>query len=232
MIRVTENLRVIRDLLAKASNDAGRSAASVKLLAVSKKQPVSAVLAAAEAGQRHFGENFVQEGLEKIAAAGRNDLIWHFIGHLQANKTKAVAGHFAWVHTIDRLKTAARLSKQRPEGMDDLNICLQVNIDNEAGKSGVGADAVLALARRVSALPRIRLRGLMCLPANRSEFEAQREPFARLRELLSLIKEDGIDVDTLSMGMTGDYAAAIYEGSTIVRIGTAIFGARANSEKS
>ncbi len=232
MIRVTENLRVIRDLLAKASNDAGRSDSSVKLLAVSKKQPVSAVLAAAEAGQRDFGENFVQEGLEKIAAAGRDDLVWHFIGHLQTNKTKVVAGHFAWVHTVDRLKTAERLSKQRPQGMDDLNICLQVNIDNEAGKSGVSADEVLPLARSVSALPRIRLRGLMCLPANRSDFEAQREPFARLRELLSLIKEDGIDVDTLSMGMTGDYAAAIYEGSTIVRIGTAIFGARAHSEKS
>jgi pyridoxal phosphate enzyme (YggS family) len=228
VIRVTENLRVIRDLLAKASNDAGRGDSSVNLLAVSKKQPVSAVLAAAEAGQRDFGENFVQEGLEKIAATGRDDLVWHFIGHLQANKTKAVAGHFAWVHTVDRLKIAARLSKQRPDAMDDLNICLQVNIDNEAGKSGVGAEEVLALARSVSTLPRIRLRGLMCLPENRSGLARQREPFARLRELLALIKADGIDVDTLSMGMSGDYAAAIYEGSTIVRIGTAIFGARAN----
>ena len=226
MIRVTENLRVIRDLLAKASNDAGRSDSTVKLLAVSKKQPVSAVLAAAEAGQRDFGENFVQEGLEKIAAAGRDDLIWHFIGHLQTNKTKAVAAHFAWVHTVDRLKIAERLSKQRPGEMDALNICLQVNIDNEAGKSGVGVAEVLTLARSVSALPRIRLRGLMCLPANRSDFEQQREPFARLCELLALLKEDGIDVDTLSMGMSGDYAAAIYEGSTIVRIGTALFGAR------
>jgi pyridoxal phosphate enzyme (YggS family) len=226
VIRVTENLRVIRDLLAKASNDAGRSNSSVKLLAVSKKQPVAAVLAAAEAGQRDFGENFVQEGLEKIAAAGRDDLIWHFIGHLQTNKTKAVAGHFSWVHTVDRLKTAERLSKQRPEELGELNICLQVNIDNEVGKSGIGTDEVLSLARTVSALPRIRLRGLMCLPENRSDFEQQREPFARLCELLTLIKEDGIDVDTLSMGMTGDYAAAIFEGSTIVRIGTAIFGAR------
>ncbi len=229
MIRVTENLRVIRDLLAKASIDASRSDSSVNLLAVSKKQPVSAVLAAAEAGQRDFGENFVQEGLEKIAAAGRDDLIWHFIGHLQTNKTKAVAGHFSWVHTVDRFKIAARLSQQRPAGMDDLNICLQVNIDNEDGKFGVSADEVLPLARSVSALPRIKLRGLMCLPANRSEFEQQRAPFARLRELLADIKADGIDVDTLSMGMSGDYAAAIYEGSTIVRIGTAIFGARPDS---
>ncbi len=226
MIRVTENLRVIRDLLAKASNDAGRSDLAVKLLAVSKKQPVSAVLAAAEAGQRDFGENFVQEGLDKIAAAGRDDLIWHFVGHLQTNKTRAVAGHFDWVHTVDRLKTAQRLSQQRPDRMSDLNICLQVNIDNEAGKSGVAAAEVLTLARSVSALPRIKLRGLMCLPAMRSEFEQQREPFARLRELLAQIKADGIEVDTLSMGMSGDYAAAIYEGSTIVRIGTAIFGAR------
>jgi pyridoxal phosphate enzyme (YggS family) len=215
-------------LLAKASNDAGCGDSSVNLLAVSKKQPVSAVLAAAKAGQRDFGENFVQEGLEKIASAGRDDLVWHFIGHLQANKTKAVAGHFAWVHTVDRLKIAERLSKQRPDSMHDLNICLQVNIDNEAGKSGVGAEEVLTLARAVSTLPRIRLRGLMCLPENRSGFEKQREPFARLRELLALIKADGIDVDTLSMGMSGDYAAAIYEGSTIVRIGTAIFGARPN----
>jgi hypothetical protein len=215
-------------LLANACKDAGRSDSSVKLLAVSKKHPVSAVLAAAEAGQRDFGENFVQEGLQKIADAGRDDLIWHFIGHLQTNKTKAVAGHFSWVHTVDRLKTAARLSKQRPEDLDDLNICLQVNIDNDAGKSGVDADEVLTLARSVSALPRIRLRGLMCLPANCPEFEQQREPFARLHALLTEIKEDGIDVDTLSMGMTGDYAAAICEGSTIVRIGTAIFGARPN----
>jgi pyridoxal phosphate enzyme (YggS family) len=213
-------------LLAEASNDAGRSDSSVKLLAVSKKQPVSAVLAAAEAGQRDFGENFVQEGLEKILSAGRDDLIWHFIGHLQTNKTKAVAGHFSWVHTVDRLKIAERLSKQRPTGMDDLNICMQVNIDSEDGKSGVSAAEVLGLARSVSTLPRIRLRGLMCLPAQRSDFEQQREPFARLHELLALIKADGIDVDTLSMGMSGDYAAAIYEGSTIVRIGTAIFGAR------
>ena len=229
MIRVTENLRVIRDLLATTSKAASRDESSVKLLAVSKKQPVAAVLAAAEAGQRDFGENFVQEGLQKITAAGRNDLVWHFIGHLQTNKTKAVAAHFAWVHTVERLKIAQRLSQQRPADLDDLNICLQVNIDNEPGKSGVGADEVLDLARDVASLPRIKLRGLMCLPKNRSDFEQQRQPFARLHELLELIQADGIEVDTLSMGMSGDYAAAIYEGSTIVRIGTAIFGARDES---
>ena len=229
MIRVTENLRVIRDLLAQASRTAGSDDSTVKLLAVSKKQPVSAILAAAEAGQRDFGENFVQEGLEKIAACDRNDLVWHFIGHLQTNKTRTVAAHFDWVHTVDRLKIAERLSAQRPAEKDDLNICLQVNIDNEAAKSGVSADDVLALAHSVAELPRIRLRGLMCLPQNRSDFEAQRQPFAKLRQLLELLQNEGIAVDTLSMGMSGDYAAAIAEGSTIVRIGTAIFGARPTS---
>ncbi|MGI9270937.1 MAG: YggS family pyridoxal phosphate-dependent enzyme [Woeseiaceae bacterium] len=226
MIRVTENLRKIRDLLAKAGNDAGRAEASVRLLAVSKKQPLSSIVAAAQAGQRDFGENFVQEGLEKIAAIGRNDLIWHFIGHLQTNKTRAVATHFDWVHTIDRLKIAERLSRQRPEGHADLNICLQVNIDNEAAKSGVPAAELLPLAHSVAALPRIRLRGLMCLPAMRMGFDAQREPFARLHALFSELQQEGLEVDTLSMGMSGDYRAAIFEGSTIVRIGTAVFGAR------
>ena len=226
MIRVTENLRKIRDLLAKASVDAGREADSVRLLAVSKKQPVSLVLEAAAAGQRDFGENFVQEGLEKIAAADRDDLCWHFIGHLQSNKTQAVAGHFDWVHTVDRLKTAERLSRQRPQQMSDLNICLQANIDNESGKSGVPANDVLALARQVATLPGIRLRGLMCLPEVRSGIDAQRKPFARLRELFDVLRGDGIEVDTLSMGMSGDFDAAILEGSTIVRVGTAIFGPR------
>jgi pyridoxal phosphate enzyme (YggS family) len=226
VIRVTENLHVIRDLLANACADAGRAEATVKLLAVSKKQPISAILEAAEAGQRDFGENFVQEGLEKIAASGRNDLVWHFIGHLQTNKTRAVAAHFDWVHTVDRFKVAKRLSTQRPNELSDLNICLQVNIDDEPAKSGVRPDEVLGLAKSIVELPRIRLRGLMCLPANRSDFEQQRVPFRRLRQLFEELRDNGMDVDTLSMGMTGDYAAAIREGSTIVRIGTAIFGPR------
>jgi len=229
VIRVTENLAIINDLLAQASRDAARSDSPVQLLAVSKKKPISSILEAAAAGQRDFGENFVQEGIEKIATAGRDDLIWHFIGHLQTNKTRAVATHFDWVHTVDRLRTARRLSAQRPANLDDLQICLQVNIDNEPGKSGAAANQVLSLARSVATLPRIRLRGLMCLPAPRSGFEEQREPFARLRELLETMQQDGLDVDTLSMGMSGDFAAAIHEGSTIVRIGTAIFGARPGS---
>ena len=226
MIRVTENLRKIRDLLAKAAVDAGRDANSVKLLAVSKKQPVSSVLEAIQAGQRDFGENQVQEGLEKIATIANDELIWHFIGHLQTNKTRAVAEHFDWVHSVDRLKTAERLSRQRPDNLGDLNVCLQVNVDAEDSKSGLSPAAVPELAAAVVDLPRLKLRGLMCLPAVREDFEAQREPFSRLHRLADQICASGIRTDTLSMGMSGDYRAAIFEGGTIVRLGTAIFGAR------
>ncbi|MDH3338794.1 MAG: YggS family pyridoxal phosphate-dependent enzyme [Gammaproteobacteria bacterium] len=227
MIRVTENLRKIRDLLAKAANDAGRSADSVRLLAVSKKQPVSSVLEAAAAGQRDFGENQVQEGLDKIQAVANDELVWHFIGHLQTNKTKAVAEHFHWVHSVDRLKIARRLSNQRPESLPDLNICLEVNIDEEQNKSGlVTVRALTELAEAVVELPRLRLRGLMCLPAIRHDFDEQRVPFARLRELAHGLAAIGIETDTLSMGMSDDYRAAIFEGATIVRIGTAVFGPR------
>ena len=229
MIRVTENLRKIRDLLAKAADDAGRSADSVRLLAVSKKQPVSSIVEAAGAGQRDFGENQVQEGLEKIQAVASDELVWHFIGHLQTNKTRSVAEHFDWVHSIDRLKTAARLSRQRPESLGDLNICLQVNVDDEQSKSGARVDALQSLASSVTELPRLKLRGLMCLPAIRHDFESQRQPFARLRELAAELAANGIPTDTLSMGMSHDYRAAIFEGATIVRVGTAIFGPRSES---
>ena len=226
MIRVTENLRKIRDLLAKAAVDAGRDADSVKLLAVSKKQSAASVLDAAGAGQRDFGENQVQEGLEKIATLANDELIWHFIGHLQTNKTRAVAEHFSWVHSIDRLKTAERLSRQRPGSLGGLNVCLQVNVDDEDSKSGMAPATVRELATRIVELPRLKLRGLMCLPAVRHDFEAQREPFARLSRLADQLRADGIPTDTLSMGMSGDYRAAIFEGGTIVRIGTAVFGPR------
>jgi len=226
VIRVTENLALIKDLLARAAVDAGRDPASVKLLAVSKKQPVSAIYEAAAAGQVDFGENQVVEGLEKIKIVADHALKWHFIGHLQTNKTRAVAEHFDWVHSVDRLKTAERLSRQRPENLDDLNICLQVNVDDETSKSGIDITAALDLARRVVDLPRIRLRGLMCLPAIREDFASQREPFARLRNLAEELRADGIETDTLSMGMSGDYRAAIFEGATIVRIGTSVFGPR------
>ena len=210
MIRVTENFRKIQDLLAKAAADAGRPAGQVRLLAVSKKKPIEAILEAAAAGQRDFGENFVQEGVEKIENCGRDDLTWHFIGHLQSNKTSLVAEHFQWVHTVDRAKIARRLSAQRPPGKADINICIEVNIDAETQKSGVLPGATAELAREISELPH----------------DEQRAPFAQLRELLESLNAEGFSLDTLSMGMTADYAAAIHEGATIVRVGTAIFGAR------
>lgn len=226
MIGVTENFRKIQDLLAKATADAGRPPGSVRLLAVSKTQPVEAVLAAAESGQREFGENIVGEGLRKMADAGRDDLVWHFIGHLQANKSRAVAEHYHWVHTVDRLKIARRLSDQRPAANAALNVCIQVNIDNEPSKSGIVPAELAELASAVAELPRLRLRGLMCLPAIRTSFEEQRRPFARLRELKEMLGGQGLELDTLSMGMSSDFVAAIHEGATIVRLGSALFGQR------
>jgi hypothetical protein len=219
-------LRKIRNLLAETAENAGRSRDSVKLLAVSKKQPVSAILEAALAGQRDFGENQAVEGIEKVTEIGNPDLTWHFIGHLQTNKTRAVAEHFSWVHSVDRLKTARRLSDQRPAALGQLNVCIQVNIDDEASKSGIAPDEAGDLAAAIMELPRLRLRGLMCLPAIREDFEAQRVPFRRLRELGDELRGQGVPIDTLSMGMSADFRAAIYEGSTIVRIGTAVFGPR------
>ena len=226
MIGVTENLRKIRDLLHFAAIEANRDPAEVRLLAVSKKQPLEKIREAYAAGQRDFGENFVQEGVEKIAAMANEDLTWHFIGHLQSNKTRLVAENFDWVHTIDKLKTARRLSEQRPDGLPPLNICLQVNVDEEESKSGVTPDALPALAAACVELPNIQLRGLMCLPAVREELDEQRVPFSVLRKLAEKLRTGGIDMDTLSMGMTADFRAAILEGATIVRIGTALFGER------
>ena len=226
MIRVTENLRKIRDLLSQAAVDAGRNPASVALVAVSKKQPLERLHAAIAAGHRDFGENQVLEGVEKIDLLADAALTWHFIGHLQTNKTRTVAEHFQWVHSIDRYKTARRLSEQRPDKLGELNVCLQVNVDAEASKSGVSPEGLIDLASQVVELPRLRLRGLMCLPKIRSGFEAQREPFARLRELAAELAAEGIETDTLSMGMSDDFRAAIFEGATIVRIGTAVFGPR------
>jgi len=226
VIGVTENLRKIRDLLAISAVEAERDPQTVNLLAVTKKQPLDKILAAASLGQRDFGENTVQEGVDKILATAASGLIWHFIGHLQSNKTRAVAENFDWVHSIDKLKVAKRLSQQRPATLLPLNVCLQVNIDNEPGKSGVSIDEVPELAAACMELPQIRLRGLMCLPRIRQAFEDQRRPFARLRQLACTLRETGIDTDTLSMGMSADFRAAIFEGATIVRIGTAIFGER------
>ena len=226
MIGVTKNLALISDLLRKSAIEAGRDPTEVRLLAVSKRQPLEKIREAATCGQHDFGENFVQEGVEKIESLRDLGLTWHFIGHLQTNKTRVVAEYFDWVHTIDKLKTARRLSEQRPEGLPPLNVCLQVNVDDEESKSGELATAIPELAAACADLPNLNLRGLMCLPAIRGEFADQRKPFAQLRELADQIRNTGVNIDTLSMGMTADYRAAILEGATIVRVGTAVFGAR------
>lgn len=223
---VTENLSFLSDLLRQAAIDAGRNPGDVRLLAVSKKQSVDKIREAAAAGQRDFGENIVQEGLEKIRALAGCDLAWHFIGRLQSNKTRVVAENFDWVHTIDKLKTARRLSEQRPAGMPPLNVCVQVNVDDEATKSGVAPDGLPALAAACADLPNLKFRGLMCLPAIREGFDEQRVPFAALRKMRDKLRQHGIETDTLSMGMTADFRAAVFEGATIVRVGTAIFGER------
>lgn len=203
-----------------------RPSGSVQLLAVSKTQPVAAIAALAAAGQSAFGENYAQEALDKIAALATLGLEWHFIGPLQANKTRAVAERFAWVHSVDRLKIAERLSVQRPIELPPLNICLQVNIDREPAKHGLDPSEVAAVAQAVAVLPNLRLRGLMAIPAPVADFAAQRRPLARLRELQESLNSAGLALDTLSMGMSDDLEAAIAEGATWVRIGTALFGPR------
>jgi len=198
------------------------------LLAVSKTFPADAVRAAYAAGQRMFGENYVQESIDKIdtLAASCTQTEWHFIGPLQSNKTRPVAQRFHWVHSIDRLKIAQRLSEQRPAGLPPLNVCVEVNVDGEASKSGVAPSEVARFAREVAALPNLRLRGLMSIPEPVEGIDAQRAPHRQLRELFDALRKDGLALDTLSMGMSADLEAAILEGATIVRIGTAIFGAR------
>ncbi|SPA11973.1 Conserved hypothetical protein, UPF0001 family; putative racemase [Cupriavidus taiwanensis] len=225
---IAANLQAVRQGIAAAAQQAGRQAADVALLAVSKTVSPDRIRAAYAAGQRQFGENYVQEGIDKIAALAdlRARLQWHFIGPLQSNKTRPVAEHFDWVHTIDRLKIAERLSAQRPAGMPALQVCIQVNISGEASKSGVAPAEVPALAHAVAALPGLQLRGLMALPEPAHDPAAQRRPFAAMRAMLQALRADGLALDTLSMGMSGDMEAAIAEGATLVRIGTAIFGAR------
>ena len=230
MSTIEEKLQAVRRAIAQAASDARRPADSVTLLAVSKTFGADAVLAAAAAGQTAFGENYLQEALDKIAAVRlalpQASLAWHFIGPIQSNKTRPIAEHFDWVHTVEREKIAARLSEQRPEGMPDINICLQVNISGEESKSGVAPDDLPALAHAVAKLPRLRLRGLMAIPEPQSEPALQRAAFAQLRELYEQLRAEGLPLDTLSMGMSADLQAAVLEGATIVRVGSAIFGAR------
>lgn len=211
-----------------AARSAGRAPGDVALLAVSKTFPADAVRDAHAAGQRAFGENYVQESLDKIAAlaALRDTLEWHFIGPLQSNKTRPVAEQFDWVHSVDRLKIAQRLAEQRPAHLPPLNVCVQVNVSGEASKSGVEPAEAAALAHAVAALPSLRLRGLMAIPEPAGDLDAQRAPHRRLRELFDTLNAGGLTLDTLSMGMSADLEAAVLEGATLVRVGTAIFGAR------
>ena len=230
---ISENLQLVQHRIANSAQAAGRDPASITLLAVSKTFDVQAVLAAAQAGQRAFGENYVQEAIDKIATtrdmrAHNPDLQleWHFIGPIQSNKTRQIAEHFDWVHSVDRLKIAQRLSEQRPAEMPPLQICLQVNVSGEATKSGLEPDELLEPARAVVLLPNIRLRGLMAIPEPTEDVQQQRAAFAKLQLMQNDLQAVGIQTDTLSMGMSADMDAAIAEGATIVRIGTAIFGVR------
>ena len=227
MTTIPGNLQHVRARIATACQRAGRGVEEVTLLAVSKTFGADAVRAAAAAGQRAFGENYIQEGVEKIAALRDLGLMWHCIGPIQSNKTRLVAEHFDWVHTVDRLKIAERLSAQRPADRPPLNVCIQVNIDGGANKSGVAPGEALALARAVAALPQLKLRGLMSIPEIAPDFEAARAVHASARALFDQLNADGLGLDTLSMGMSDDLEAAIAAGSTTVRIGTAIFGSRA-----
>ncbi len=223
MSTIATNIAKVGTRIREAAQAAGRDPDEVLLLAVSKTQPAEAIREASEAGLRDFGENYLQEALEKQAKLADLSLVWHFIGPIQSNKTKLIAEHFDWVHSVDRLKIAQRLSDQRPGHLAPLNLCLQVNVSGEASKSGCEPQAVRELAQAIAALPRLRLRGLMAIPEPTDDPAEQRAAFARLRQLQN---ELDLELDTLSMGMSQDLEAAIAEGATWVRIGTALFGAR------
>ncbi|WP_409029870.1 YggS family pyridoxal phosphate-dependent enzyme [Janthinobacterium sp. CG_23.3] len=230
MSTIEQNLQAVHHSIVAAVREARRAPEGVALLAVSKTFGADAVVEAVRAGQCAFGENYLQEAIDKIAAVAaavpRAKLEWHFIGPIQSNKTRPIAEHFDWVHTVEREKIAQRLSQQRPTGLAPLNICLQVNISGEASKSGVAPGQLRALAQQVAALPNLRLRGLMAIPEPAAEFERQRAAFRQLRLLYEQLRGDGLALDTLSMGMSADMRAAVVEGATIVRVGSAIFGSR------
>ncbi|PLR35003.1 YggS family pyridoxal phosphate-dependent enzyme [Chimaeribacter californicus] len=230
MSTIEHNLQDVRRRIAAAAAECGRDAKEITLLAVSKTKPASALEEAMAAGQRAFGENYVQEGVDKIHHfAGHplaTELVWHFIGPLQSNKSRLVAEHFAWCHTVDRLKIATRLNEQRPASLPPLNVLIQVNISDEASKAGIPLSELPALADAVAALPNLRLRGLMAIPAPESDYARQLAVFRGMADALAALQARHPQADTLSMGMTDDMPAAIAAGSTMVRIGTAIFGAR------
>ena len=227
---IAGNLQAVEATITDAVKASERTRSDVQLLAVSKTFPAQAVLEAMAAGQLAFGENYLQEALDKIASVAQAQpdaaVEWHFIGPIQSNKTRPIAASFAWVHTVDRLKIAQRLSEQRPPELGPLNICLQVNISGEASKSGASPEELPALAREVAQLPNLCLRGLMAIPEPTTDVAEQRTAFARVRALFDALRADGLALDTLSMGMSGDLAPAIAEGATIVRVGSAIFGKR------
>jgi pyridoxal phosphate enzyme (YggS family) len=226
MTTIADNLQRVQARIAAACAGAHRDVNEVTLLAVSKTLTADRVREACAAGQRAFGENYIQEAVEKMALLRDLPLEWHCIGPIQSNKTRLVAAHFDWAHTLDRLKTAQRLSEQRPSGMAPLQVCIQVNIDGGPTKAGVAPEEVLPLANRVAQLPRLALRGLMTIPEPAGDFAAQKAVHLRAKALFDQLRAAGLALDTLSMGMTADLEAAIAAGSTMVRVGTAIFGAR------
>jgi pyridoxal phosphate enzyme (YggS family) len=226
MNNMRKNLNRVREQIVKAASAYKRKPDSILLLAVSKKKPATDIRQAWELGQRDFGENYLQEALQKVEELKDLDITWHFIGAIQSNKTRNIAEAFDWAHCIDRAKIARRLSEQRPPDLGPLNVCIQVNIDHESSKAGIELAELPELANAIHQLPGIRLRGLMTIPAPLESFDLQRSAFAKLANALESLRQQGIDCDTLSMGMTQDMEAAIAEGSTLVRIGTAIFGER------
>jgi pyridoxal phosphate enzyme (YggS family) len=226
MASIAGNLQAVRSRIARAARAAQRDPGDISLLAVSKTFPPAHIEAAFAAGQKAFGENHAQEAVEKITILAALPLEWHFIGPIQSNKARLIAQHFAWVHSVEREKIAERLNAARPEGMSPLNVCIQVNVSGEATKSGVAPGEEAQLADEIARLPRLKLRGLMAIPEPTTDLMLQRRRFALLRELKEKLGARGHVLDTLSMGMTDDFEAAIMEGATIVRIGTAIFGER------
>ena len=226
MKNTAQSLLAVRELIRAAEREFSRAPGSVTLVAVCKGQPAEKVREAAAAGQRDFGENYLQEAIGRMDSVAGTDVHWHFIGSIQSNKAAAIAARFHWVHSVDRLKIAQRLAAARPAGMPALNACIQVNVSGEDSKSGVMPSAALELARAAAALPGLRLRGLMALPAPSDDFSEQRRSLRPLRELLEELRRDGLELDTLSMGTSSDLRAAIAEGATLVRVGTAVFGPR------
>lgn len=226
MTTISINLQAVRNRIIAACIAAGRPVDAVQLLAVSKTWPAVRVREAAACGQRAFGENYVQEGVEKMAELADLGLEWHFIGPLQSNKTRVVAENFSWVHSVERIKIAERLAAQRPRHLPPLQVCVQVNVSGEASKSGCAPSAAAALAHAIGTLPQLRLRGLMAIPAVTEDVALQRQNFARLSTLFAQLNSEGLALDTLSMGMSHDLEAAIFAGATMVRVGTAIFGER------